>query len=41
MVQELCAERGIPLVLVSHDEEDAEILATERWHLARGILERV
>lgn len=39
MVQELCAERDIPVVLVSHDEEDAKILASERWHLADGVLE--
>ena len=39
-VKELAEERGIPLVLVSHDEEDAQILAEERWHLADGALSR-
>lgn len=29
-------ERGVPLVLVSHDEEDADILADERWDLIDG-----
>jgi molybdate transport system ATP-binding protein len=33
-------ERAIPLVLVSHDEQDTEILADERWHLANGSLAR-
>ncbi len=31
-------ERGLPLVLVSHDEEDADILADERLHLVDGRL---
>lgn len=39
-VRELLDRRGIPLVLVSHDEEDADILAHERWHLAEGRLQR-
>lgn len=39
-VKELAEERGIPLVLVSHDEEDATVLAEERWHLAEGELSR-
>ena len=34
------AERGVPLVLVSHDEADAEVLAEERWHLSDGELVR-
>ncbi len=38
MVRSLTAERGIPLVLVSHDEEDARVLADERWHLSDGKL---
>lgn len=33
-------ERSVPLVLVSHDEEDAGILAEERWHLVDGTLDR-
>jgi molybdate transport system ATP-binding protein len=33
-------ERGIPLVLVSHDEQDTDILADEHWHLAGGVLSR-
>ena len=32
-------ERRIPIVLVSHDEEDTQVLADERWHLAAGVLE--
>lgn len=39
-VRELLDRRGIPLVLVSHDEEDADILAHERWHLVEGRLEQ-
>jgi len=39
-VKELARARGIPLVLVSHDEEDARALAGERWHLANGRLAR-
>ena len=35
-----CDGRDVPLVLVSHDEEDAEILSEERWHLVDGTLER-
>lgn len=33
-------ERELPLVLVSHDEEDTGILADERWHLSDGVLQR-
>jgi len=32
-------ERGVPLVLVSHDEQDTDVLADEHWHLAGGTLE--
>lgn len=39
-VRELLDRRGIPLVLVSHDEEDADVLAVERWHLVEGRLSR-
>jgi molybdate transport system ATP-binding protein len=38
LVRKWVTERGIPLVLVSHDEEDTRILADERWHLADGRL---
>ena len=39
-VKRWCDGRDVPLVLVSHDEEDAEILSEERWHLVDGTLER-
>ncbi len=39
-VRTFTAERRVPLVLVSHDEEDARVLSDERWHLADGKLER-
>jgi ABC-type molybdate transport system ATPase subunit len=39
-VRDLLDRRGIPLVLVSHDEEDADVLATERWHVVEGRLFR-
>lgn len=39
-VRELLDRRGIPLVLVSHDEADADALADERWHLVEGRLSR-
>jgi len=41
VVREVAAEHHIPLVLISHDDGDAELLADERWHLAEGHLERV
>jgi len=41
VVREVAAEHHIPLVLISHDDRDAELLADERWHLAEGHLERV
>jgi molybdate transport system ATP-binding protein len=40
-VRSLAEQRAVPLVLVSHDEEDAAILAAERWHLANGMLRRL
>ena len=40
VVRDWCAERGVPVVLVSHDEADAEVLAEERWHIADGELLR-
>lgn len=39
-VGERCRRVGLPLVLVSHDEEDARVLCDERWHLSAGRLER-
>lgn len=38
-VKRLAEERGVPLVLVSHDEADTKVLAEERWHLRDGALE--
>ena len=40
VVGQWSAERGVPLVLVSHDEADAEVLAEQRWHLSDGQLVR-
>jgi len=37
-VRAFTVERGIPLALVSHDEDDAKVLADERWHLSDGRL---
>lgn len=37
-VSSLARDRSIPLVLVSHDETDAELMADERWILSRGVL---
>ena len=39
-VREAARARGIPLVLVSHDDADAAALAEERWHLVEGMLSR-
>ncbi len=41
VVKDWAEARGVPLVLVSHDEADAAALAGERWHLAGGSLSRV
>jgi len=41
LLKEWVTERRIPLVLVSHDEEDTRVLAEERWHLANGELRRI
>jgi molybdate transport system ATP-binding protein len=38
MVRAFCRDSGTPIVLVSHDEHDAELLADERWVLVRGSL---
>ncbi len=40
VVGQWSAQRGVMLVLVSHDEADAEVLAEERWHLSDGELVR-
>ena len=38
MVRAFARDTGTPIVLVSHDEHDAELLADERWVLAAGRL---
>jgi len=38
LVREWAEERAVPLVLVSHDEEDTRVLADERWRLVAGEL---
>ena len=38
MVREFARDSGTPIVLVSHDEHDAELLADERWVLVAGVL---
>jgi ABC-type molybdate transport system ATPase subunit len=38
MVRAFAREHGTPMVLVSHDEHDAELLADERWVLVGGCL---
>ncbi|GMR13090.1 MAG: hypothetical protein BMS9Abin29_1289 [Gemmatimonadota bacterium] len=40
LVSALARERAIPLVLVSHDETDADLMADERWILRGGVLEK-
>lgn len=39
LVRSWATEQDVPLVLVSHDEEDTEVLADERWRLVEGVLE--
>ena len=39
-VERLTQRRQIPLVLVTHDEEDTRVLAEERWMLTDGVLRR-
>ena len=39
-VSSLARDRGIPLLLVSHDETDADLMADERWILSGGVLEK-
>jgi ABC-type cobalamin transport system ATPase subunit len=38
MVRAFACDNGTPIVLVSHDEHDAELLADERWMLVAGNL---
>ncbi len=38
MVRGFVRDNGTPMVLVSHDEHDAELLADERWVLVGGTL---
>jgi molybdate transport system ATP-binding protein len=38
MVRSFARDSGTPIVLVSHDEHDAELLADERWVLVAGNL---
>ena len=38
MVRAFARDNGTPIVLVSHDEHDAELLADERWVLVAGRL---
>lgn len=38
MVRTFARDNGTPIVLVSHDEHDAELLADERWVLVAGSL---
>jgi len=38
VVRSWADERGVPLVLVSHDERDIDVLADEHWHLSAGAL---
>jgi len=39
LVRRWADEREVPLVLVSHDEQDTDVLADEHWHLAGGTLQ--
>lgn len=36
-----CAERRLPVVLVTHDERDLDAFSAERWELVDGVLDRV
>ena len=40
LVSEWALDRSVPIVLVSHDEEDAKWLAEERWHVGGGSLRK-
>ena len=37
----LARERAIPLILVSHDEVDADLMADEKWVLSGGVLQNL
>ena len=39
LVRSWADDHGVPLVLVSHDEEDVDVLADEHWHLTEGSLQ--
>lgn len=38
LVRSWSDDRGVPLVIVSHDERDIDVLADEHWHLSGGTL---
>lgn len=40
-VRAFCSERQVPLLLVSHDERDAEALADEQWLVEGGRLQHL
>ena len=40
-VRSYCEERDLPMVLVSHDEEDVSALVEERWLMQGGRLARI
>ncbi len=40
LVSDWALDRSVPIVLVSHDEEDAKWLAEERWHVGAGCLRK-
>ena len=40
-VRAFCSERKVPLLLVSHDERDAEALADEQWLVEGGRLQHL
>ena len=40
LVSDWALDRSVPIVLVSHDEEDAKWLAEERWHVGGGSLRK-
>ena len=40
LVSDWALNRSVPIVLVSHDEEDAKWLAEERWHVGGGGLRK-
>ena len=40
LVSDWALDRSVPIVLVSHNEEDAKWLAEERWHVGGGSLRK-